>query len=201
MKSEQPAFVPDGRVGWRHEIIPPEHAEDCPYMERWVVGIGPGKFWKRAKEDGPNAWFAIRLHHFFRSDEDHLHDHPWWFLTLVLRGSYEDWTECPACHGSQIVIDPALEADPEVPKGQDWMPCLICEDPTVGPTGQVLGDRMTPGTIRFRPALHRHRVVTDGVWTLCVSGPKFRDWGFHTPEGWLRQRAYFRKYGGSAACE
>jgi hypothetical protein len=34
---------------------------------------------------------AIRLHHLLASNpNDRYHDHPWWFLTLVLQGSYVD---------------------------------------------------------------------------------------------------------------
>lgn len=36
-------------------------------------------------------WFAVRLHHFHRADSDACpHDHPWWFLSLVLRGGYAE---------------------------------------------------------------------------------------------------------------
>ncbi len=166
------AFKPDTALGFRHERVGPD---DCPYLERWLMNFGP---------------FAIRLHHFFRSDEDHLHDHPWWFWTLVLRGSYEDWVECPQCEGMGFwsITTPFSEA------GNRF--CFQC-----GGKGQILGTRMRPGTIRYRPALHRHRVVTDGAWTLILSGRKSRDWGFMTPKGWMRQRAYFRKYGGNAACK
>lgn len=38
--------------------------------------------------------FAIRLHHFLRSDEDKcLHDHPWPFVSIILRGGYYEETE------------------------------------------------------------------------------------------------------------
>lgn len=186
-------FKRDDSVGYRHEIIPPDRADDCPYMERWIVGFGPGMFAKAEERDeDQKAWFSLRLHHFFRSDEDHLHDHPTWFWAFVLRGSYEDWVECKRCKGSGLAPGPWNHRL----NRQGTEPCDPC-----GGTGQVLGTRMVPGKIRYRPALHRHRVVTDGCWTLCLFGPKKRDWGFYTPEGWLRNRAYFRKYGGSAACE
>ena len=49
---------------------------ECPYMRRWVVDFGA---------------FAIRIHRWESSDDDRaFHDHPWWFITLVLRGSYDD---------------------------------------------------------------------------------------------------------------
>lgn len=49
---------------------------DCPYLVRWGIDCG---------------LFTIRLHHWLASDDQRfLHDHPWWFLTLVLWGSYQD---------------------------------------------------------------------------------------------------------------
>lgn len=50
--------------------------ETCPYMTRWVLDL---------------RLFSVRLHCFHRSDDDrHLHDHPWWFLSLLLKGSYRE---------------------------------------------------------------------------------------------------------------
>jgi hypothetical protein len=35
--------------------------------------------------------YSIRLHHWVASDDQrYLHDHPWWMLILVLKGSYKD---------------------------------------------------------------------------------------------------------------
>ena len=50
--------------------------EDCPYATRYVL----------------NLWlFSIRIHIWRRSDDKrYMHDHPWGFLTLVVRGYYTD---------------------------------------------------------------------------------------------------------------
>lgn len=50
--------------------------EECPYAVRYVL----------------NLWlFSIRVHVWRRSDDKrYMHDHPWGFLTLVLRGRYTD---------------------------------------------------------------------------------------------------------------
>lgn len=121
-------------VKWRQRL----GRADCPYAERWVLDLGA---------------FSIRLHHFLHSDDDRaFHDHPWWFVTLVLRGSYIDRS----------------------PAGDDVL---------------------RAGSVRYRPALHRHTVVTEGVWTVLVTGPQERVWGFW-PEGKFRRSSrYFRKYG------
>lgn len=109
----------------------------CPYLRRWVIEFP--------------SHFSIRLHHFISSDDDRaFHDHPWWFVTLVLRGSYVDWS----------------------------------------PSGK---DRLTPGSIRYRPAHHSHTVLTEGAWTLVVTGPKMRLWGFrdHETGRWFKANKWF----------
>lgn len=65
------------------------HAKKTPYfhlegyMERyWLIK--------------PSRWlpFSIRLHHILRSDDDrHLHDHPWSYCTIILRGGYTEIRE------------------------------------------------------------------------------------------------------------
>ena len=40
----------------------------------------------------------------------------------------------------------------------------------------------------------RHRIVWTAphTLTLCLMGPKPREWGFHTPSGWRSWRDYYR---------
>jgi hypothetical protein len=56
-----------------------------------------------------------------------------------------------------------------------------------------------PGSIRFLPTRHAHRIElhrdADGraipCWTLFMFGPRVREWGFHCPErGWVHWRAF-----------
>ena len=108
---------------WGEHLGRPE----CPYVRRWVVVVGG---------------YSVRLHHFYRSDDVRApHDHPWWFVTLVLRGTY---------------TDRSADAD-----------------------GVLTDDRLHVGSVRYRPALHRHSVVlTDGpCWTVIVTGKHSRRWG------------------------
>lgn len=112
----------------------------CPYLKRWVADFG---------------WFSIRLHRWQSSDDDRaFHDHPWWFITLVLRGSYVD----------------------------------------VSPRGR---DRLTAGSIRFRLAEHQHtaEVERPGTWTLLITGPTKRRWGFWVNGKLIRRDKYFAVHG------
>lgn len=48
------------------------------------------------------------------------------------------------------------------------------------------------GDIRLRSAKYAHRLelITGTAWTLFITGPKVRDWGFHCPKGWRHWREY-----------
>lgn len=51
---------------------------ECPYVIRWVFKC---------------KWFSLRLHHWLSSDDKrHFHDHEWWYLTIILWGSYTEWS-------------------------------------------------------------------------------------------------------------
>lgn len=49
------------------------------------------------------------------------------------------------------------------------------------------------GSIIFRSAEHAHRIeLIDGkrAWTLFLTGPRKREWGFHCPKGWIHWRDF-----------
>ncbi len=49
---------------------------ECPYIRRWVLDF---------------YLFSIRLHHWLSSDDQrNFHDHPWWYITIILWGGYTD---------------------------------------------------------------------------------------------------------------
>lgn len=55
--------------------------EDCPFVRRWKIR---------------HPLRAIHVHHFLRSNTEGVyHDHPWWFLTIVLKGRYTDCSPRP----------------------------------------------------------------------------------------------------------
>lgn len=117
------------------------------YMERyWLVK--------------PRWWTlgcSVRVHHILRSDLDRaLHDHPWPFVTVILRGCYSEER-------------PLLEAPPL------W----TAHEPT-------LSRWYGPGSILVRRATSRHRLTLPRhatVWTLFIMGPRRQSWGFYTREG------------------
>lgn len=48
------------------------------------------------------------------------------------------------------------------------------------------------GQMKFRFARAAHRVeLTDGpCWTLFITGPRIRQWGFHCPAGWRHWKEF-----------
>ena len=53
-------------------------------------------------------------------------------------------------------------------------------------------ERYEAGSVIFRRATHAHRIVVgDGeAWTLFITGPHIRPWGFHCPRGWVPWREF-----------
>lgn len=65
-------FHPPVQLRWREELGLP----GCPYVIRWRF---------------ETPWWSIRLHHWIAPDDDRaFHDHPWSFVTIVLKGGYLD---------------------------------------------------------------------------------------------------------------
>src|SRR3989304_8508241 len=105
-----------------------------------------------------NRLINLYLHVYRRSDDARaLHDHPWWSLSICLFGQYD---ELIGYRGNRA---------------------------------EVAETRFrTAGDVVLRSARHSHRIAVDGrladqVWTLFLTGPVIRTWGFHCPGGrWVR---------------
>ena len=115
-----------------------------PYMLRWWV-------------IPRNRLFNIYLHKILRSDDDRaLHDHPWWNISFILKGSYIEWV-------------PMLWRDDGVPS-QSSLP--------------IHRHRWLPVFRRARAAHRLEIIAGKPVWSLFITGPKLREWGFWCPKGW-----------------
>lgn len=174
-----------GRWFPREEIGPPE----CPILHRWTL-IG-------TRGRGKRSLGKLLLHHFLPNADDRaVHDHPASFVTFVLRGSYVDCTPCPVCnHEDSFEVLDALRVAAREPR-LDFVDCEHCRD-----VRYVL-ELMRPGTVRYRPAEHRHRtrVGPRGCWTLVVMGPKRREWGFFKGGRWWPWREHERRFGFGMRC-
>jgi hypothetical protein len=109
-----------------------------------------------------NRLFNIYLHEILRDDDDRaLHDHPWVNASLVLEGGY---------------VEVCLAAD-----------------------GYLVRRWRSPGAIALRLPTTAHRLELPRAehtgearpsWSLFVTGPNVRTWGFRCPKGWVDWRSF-----------
>lgn len=70
---------------------------------------------------------------------------------------------------------------------------------TIRDGGISVRTERSAGQFKLRSAKSAHRIeLVDGpCWTLFITGPKIRTWGFHCPNGWRDWRDFtaFRKTG------
>lgn len=73
---------------------------------------------------------------------------------------------------------------------------MLCGSVTeVFDTGDVSGSRaIGQGNLVYRRARFAHRLIlSDGeaeAWTLFLTGPRIREWGFHCPQGWRNWKEF-----------
>lgn len=139
------------RLG-RHRVIM-DRQRDEPYLERYYVFLKD------------RTWFPFNIfvHKFLKSDPDHLHDHPWPYFTLILKGGYYEWV-------------------PYYDKDSDKM-TEICK--WRGP-GHF---RVCKATSYHRIDLNPE--IT--AWTLFIPGPQKREWGFMVRNKWIHNTEYLSK--------
>lgn len=147
-----------------------EGADGTPYMTRYtIVKFRSGR--------------SVLLHHILRDDQDDLHDHPWDFVSIILKGGYFDVTPGLNVHryelrDSETVFDPYR----------------LCRRP-------IFERWCRPGRVTQHKARDAHKIrlmptIVDGgmtrrsSWSLVFTGPKKRDWGFWTPSGWMPWKSY-----------
>lgn len=100
-----------------------------------------------------------------------LHDHPWWFASLIIAGGYTE-ERAPSRRAPRLAE--LHEAFPEIIAG--------------GYT-----EERRRWSVRFLRLDEAHRIVDlDGrvCWTIVVHGPNVRRWGFFLPTGWVDEYTY-----------
>ena len=139
------------RLGRKRIVM--DRVENEPYLERYYLFL-------RERNRFP---FNVFLHKFLKSDPDDVHDHPWPFLTVILRGGYWEWTPQFNAQGHKT--------------GE-----IAC---WYGP-GSV---RWASANQYHRVELDPN--VT--CWTLFMPGPKQRDWGFLVRNQWIQWEEYLKQ--------
>lgn len=136
------------RMGRRRIVM--DRTSNEPYLERYYLFL-------KERERFP---FNIFLHKFLKSDPDDVHDHPWPYFTIILKGGYWEWIPEFNSQGEKI--------------GEiaHWR----------GPGSLRWCSADSYHRIELDPA------VT--AWTLFMPGPKQRDWGFLVRNRWIQWEQY-----------
>ena len=137
------------RLG-RYRLIM-DRRDDEPYLERYYLFL----------KDRKRFPFNVFLHKFLKGDPDDVHDHPWPYFTIILKGGYYEWI-------------PQFDA-------QDRKTCEIRKWQGPGHFRWCGADSFH--RIELAPG------VT--CWTLFFPGPQRRDWGFLVNDEWVQHDQYF----------
>jgi len=111
-------------------------------------------------KDRKNFPFNIFLHKFHKGDPDDVHDHPWPYATLILKGGYYEWT--PMFNNKNEMIGEICT----------WR----------GPGHFRICGAKSYHRIELDPN------VT--AWTLFMPGPQRREWGFLVKNKWIHNDNY-----------
>lgn len=107
-------------------------------------------------------WGSICLHWIQRADaERHLHDHPVYFVALILYGWYTEERKTTYITQHSVWFREGIFT-------RRWFNFIAA---SAADTHRII-------------ACHPHTL------TLCFMGPNRREWGFHTPEGWVSWKDY-----------
>jgi len=139
--------------GMGRKRIVMDRESDEPYLERYYLFL----------KDRDRFPFNIFLHKFLKGDPDDVHNHPWPYATLILKGGYWEWL--PQFNNQGLKIG-------ELAK---WR----------GPGSFRICKANSYHRIELDPS------VT--AWTLFMPGPKKQDWGFLVKNKWIQHEQYLRE--------
>jgi hypothetical protein len=136
------------RIGRKRVVM--DRINDEPYLERYYIFL----------KDRKRFPFNIFLHKFLKSDPDDVHDHPWPYATLILKGGYWEWIPQFNSKGEKMG---------EIAK---WR----------GPGHFRISKSRSFHRIELDPGVD--------TWSLFMPGAQQREWGFLTRQGWIQHEEY-----------
>lgn len=139
------------KIGRKRIVM--DRVNNEPYLERYYLFL----------KDRDKFPFNVFLHKFLKSDPDDVHDHPWPYATLILKGGYYEWIPQFDSKGKKI--------------GE------IC-------TWRGAGSFRTCSATSYHRIELDPDVE---CWTLFMPGPKQRDWGFLSKGKWIQWQEYLNK--------
>ena len=135
----------------RYRVIM-DRQDNEPYLDRDYLFL----------KDRDRFPFNVFLHKFLKGDPDDVHDHPWSYATLILKGGYYEWIPQFNAEGKKTC---------EVRKWRGPGHFRICG------AGSYHRIELHPG-------------IT--AWSLFMPGPKKKEWGFWYNNQWVPHEDYFK---------
>lgn len=138
------------KIGRKRIVM--DRVNDEPYLERYYIFL----------KDRTRFPFNVFLHKFLKSDPDDVHDHPWPYATLILKGGY--W---------------------------EWIPQFNSKGEKCGEIAKWHGAgsfRFAAATSYHRIELDPEVEC----WTLFMPGIKQREWGFLSKGKWIQWEKYIQ---------
>jgi hypothetical protein len=130
-----------------------DRESDEPYLERYYLFL----------KDRDRFPFNVFLHKFLKGDPDDVHDHPWPYATLILKGGYYEWV-------------PIFDTDnKKISEICHWR----------GPGHFRVCGANSYHRIELDPSIT--------PWTVFMPGPKERDWGFLVKNKWVQHEQYLKE--------
>jgi hypothetical protein len=136
------------RVGRKRIVM--DRQDNEPYLERYYIFL----------KDRKHFPFNVFIHKFLKSDPDDVHDHPWPYATLILKGGYYEWTPVFDGEGKKIAET-----------------CLWR-----GPGHFRICSATSYHRIELDPNIT--------AWTMFMPGPQKREWGFLVKNKWVHNDTY-----------
>jgi len=130
-----------------------DRVDNEPYLERYYLFL----------KDRKKFPFNVFLHKFLKGDPDDVHDHPWPYCTVILKGGYYEWIP-------QFNSDGTKSGEIRLWRGPGHF-------------------RFCRSTSYHRIELKEG--VT--AWTLFMPGPQKRDWGFLVKDNWIHHEKYLKE--------
>lgn len=141
----------------------------------WIKGVCYMRRWRFLPDWLP----GIRVHNILQSDDDRaLHDHPFSFVTVILRGGYWEYLAdgSRTWHGAPSVLFRQALTLHRIELQKIWLCPHTSGDSCGCPAEEP----------KLRPA-----------WTLVFRTRYYRDWGFQTKAGWVHNRQFIDKREGN----
>ena len=135
----------------RYRLIP-DRTTGADYMHRYYIFLKDRKWFP----------FNVTLHKIVRSDDPIMHDHPWGYMTIILKGGY--WEHTPVFNNDGKMIA----------EFQKWR----------GPGSIILRKANDYHWLELAEG--------GTATTLFFMGPQQRDWGFLKNNKWIQHENYLQ---------